>query len=510
MIGEILVSLAVATGAGGAYPERLDLPDQPEVRAALGRVSARSGVPLPRQGWPLGAGEARRFLDRALSVDPNAISRADSSDLTDLLVGPLELARWTGEGSNMLAVHAKASGEWTATDSGEGSSERKGTLGGQLYGVLGGELHYFSDASIFTRWSDDYRYWDRYSLADGEPSGVPFDDPSVNSSYKSNTGARYTAWAQWSRDWIELKYGRDRIQHGPGEWTGLTTRLTTPPYQMLETRLFPFSWLSVQASLLEARAGEIAGGISFSGDQRKWVHVHRFELQPGWGVALAFQNQVLYKDSGGVNPAYLLPLVPIFFSQDLSGNRDNSAMQFDAIWVSPWRFRLWSALMIDDLNSLTDIGGDNWLNRWGLLCGGQWIVPSKSVDADLVAEYALVRPWTYTGGREEAFTFAHYGMPMGSESGPDSRTLHARGAWRPISRLEIRLGGAWMWKGSGEGAILGRVFGPGDDPVSRTLSGRVAKTTRGELALRWKVHQTFQWEGRGGWSRVEEIGRAHV
>lgn len=507
MIGVVITHLALLAASQASFPDKLDLPDQPEVRAALGRISTRSGVPLPRQGWPLSGIEVRQFLNRAIAKESAILTRADSADLADLIQGPLELVRWTGNGPSLLAVNAKAAGEWTATDSAQGGNERKGSIGGCFYGMVGGELFYQSDASIFTRWSDEFRYWDRYALADGEPSGVPFDDPSEDSKYKSNTGARYTAWAQWSRDWITLKYGRDRVQHGPGEWTGLTTRLTTPPYQMLDARLFPFQWLSVQASVLEARPGEVAGGISFPGDQRKWVHVHRFEFQPGWGLALAFQNQVLYKDSGGVNPAYLLPLVPIFFSQDLSGNRDNSAMQFDASWASPWKFRLWGALMVDDLNSVTDIAGDHWLNRWSLLVGGQWVAPSKFLDADLSAEFSTVRPWTYTGGREEAFTFAHYGLPMGSELGPDSRAFHVRGAWRPKPRLEVGLGGAWRWKGMEDRSVLGRVFHEGDAAKSTTLGGKVRTERETKMDMSWQVHRSLGLTFWTNWRATEESGR---
>lgn len=492
MIGATLPLLALLASSQVSFPDKLDLADQPEVRAALGRVSTRSGVPLPRQGWPLSCIEVRQFLNRATAKDSNVLTKADSADLADLIQGPLELVRWTGSGPSLLAVNVKASGEWTATDSGRGGNERKGSIGGRFYGMVGGELFYQSDASIFTRWSDEFRYWDRYALADGEPSGVPFDDPSEDNKYKSNTGARYTAWAQWSRDWITLKYGRDRVQHGPGEWTGLTTRLTTPPYQMLDARLFPFSWLSVQASVLEARPGEVSGGISFPGDQRKWVHVHRFEVQPGWGLALAFQNQVLYKDSGGVNPAYLLPLVPIFFSQDLSGNRDNSAMQFDASWASPWNLRLWSGLMIDDLNSLTDITGNHWLNRWAVLAGGQWLLPRKWVDSDVLVEFSSVRPWTLTGGREPAYTFAHYGVPMGTELGPDSRTFRTRLAIRPIKNIEARVGVERLLKGTRDGARLGRVFSAGDQATSVTVAGDVEKTDAVYLELRWRPTKPIQ------------------
>ena len=479
--------LAMSTMAA-EYPRSLDLPEDAVVRSALQRVSVRSGVSLPRSSWPLLAREAREFLDQVAASDSQALTAADSVALADLIVGPRELYRWSGSGPTVLALNARAGGEWTGSDSGVGHSERMGWLGGRIYGVVGGDLWFYSDARIFTRWSNKYVYWDRYTLADGEPSAVPFDDPSVGGRYKSNTGARYTAWAQWTRDWVTLKYGRDRVQFGPGVWTGLTTDYSTPPYQMLDVRVTAFPWLSVQATVLEARPGEVAGGISFPGDARKWMHVHRFEIRPVDGLALAFQNQVLYGDSGGVNPAYLLPLVPIFFSQDLSGNRDNAAMQFDASYVSKWGAKAWSALLIDDLNSVSDIGGASWLNRWALLVGGQVISPWKAIDADAKVEFSEVRPWTFTD-REEAFTFAHYGMPMGTELGPDSRTFHVRLAWRPFSGLEIGSEMAWLKKGLGSQATLGDIHGrdPQDGNFAKWFSNGSRSDLKfgGDVAWKW-------------------------
>jgi hypothetical protein len=346
-----------------------------------------------------------------------------------------------------------------------------------------------SDARIFTQWSDSYEYWDRYSLADGEPSEVPFDNASMDGRYKSRTGSRYVAWAQWSRDWITVKYGRDRIQHGPGVWTGLTTSWNTPPYQMLDVRIDPFPWFSIQATVLKAQASEPDGGLAFSGDADKWMHVHRYELRPLPGLALAFQNQVVYKDSSGVNPVYLLPLVPIYFTQDLNGNRDNSAMQFDGSWATPWGIKIWGALLVDDLNSVTDILGANWLNRWATLVGAQAVSPWPKIDADLTAEFSQVRPWTYTGGREEAYTFAHYGLPIGSELGPDSRTWHARLAWRPLSKWEFRVEFARLEKGFGfRGDTLGAVYGHSSEvesPTSSTLSGPEIDRTSFSGEGRW-------------------------
>ncbi len=506
--------LLASVGFAADYPRSLDLPDEPSVRAALERISVRSGISLPRTSWPLLAREARQFLDQVAAKDSSALTKADSVALFDLIVGPKELVRWTGMGPSILALHARASGQWTGSDSASGKNERMGWLGGRMYGVVGGDLWYFSDARIFTRWSDDYVYWDRYALADDEPSAVPFNDPSVNNRYKSNTGARYTAWAQWTRDWITVKYGRDHLQFGPGRWTGLTTNYTTPPYQMLDTRLTPFSWLTVQATVLEARPGEELGGIFFAGDARKWMHVHRYEIRPLDGLSLAFQNQVLYRDSGGVNPAYLLPLVPIFFSQDLSGNRDNSAMQFDFSYASKWGVKTWGALLIDDLNGVTDIAGDAWLNRWALLVGGQVLSPWKSFDADLAVEYSQVRPWTFTGGREEAYSFAHYGVSMGTELGPDSRTFHSRLAWRPLRRLEIGTEYALLQKGQGRQAQIGVVHNGYKDPDTATLfaNGRNSiQKMGGDVSFDWNamvkaqaflrvVHQDLTGSGESSWA----------
>lgn len=501
----MLLALALATAiSGAAFPATLDLPNLPQVRDALERVGSKAGVEPARLSWPITGLEARSLVERALARDPDAISKADSAILRDLLEGPRELARWeNGRGGSMLAINARSKADGRFVTDEDSADLLLASVGGRAYGNLAGEIWYMSDAFIFTEWADRHRFYDRYPLGDGEPSGVPFDDESQDGRYESRTGARYVAWAQWSRDWISLKYGRDRIRFGPGEWTGLTTRLDAPPYNMLDARFEPFAWLSVQSTVLEARPGEI--GIVFPGDEAKWCHVHRFEVRPVRGVSVAFQNQVLYKDSGGVNPAYLLPLVPIFFSQDLAGNRDNAAFQFDARIDRMRRVSAWGALLLDDLNSLGDILGDSWLNRWAVLLGGRILSPWRSVDADLVAEWSMVRPWTYTGGREEAYTFAHYGLPMGSELGPDSRTTRLRLAWRPRPGLEASLAGFSLEKGLGSQATLGVVNRGHSHGTTAELFGTGWTGRRGvELAGRWTPFRDASLVLSGSWARDED------
>ncbi|MCB9497262.1 MAG: hypothetical protein H6686_10305 [Fibrobacteria bacterium] len=501
----ILPTLLAACTWAAELPLDLDLLERGSVREALERVATRAGVELPRASWPLSNREVVGFLARIRGVDSTALTPSDSVVLRDFLQGPRELWRWEeGRGGSVLALNARTSGFAMAPDTApEASRQLHASIGGTIYGNVGGEVWFLSDARIFTEWSDAFRYRDRHVVGDGEPSGVPYDDPSENGRFESRTGARYVAWAQWSRDWISLKYGRDRVRFGPGVWTGLTTRLESPPYNLLDTRLEPFPWLSVQATVLEARPGELE--YAFPGDTRKWVHVHRFELRPFTGVTAAFQNMVLYRDSGGVQPTYLLPLVPIFFSQDLAGNRDNSAMQFD-LMVQRWRgWSTWGALFLDDLNSLTDIGGASWLNRWGILTGARILSPWRSFDADLSMEFSMVRPWTFTGGREEAYSFAHYGMAMGSELGPDSRTLHARAAWRPTGTTECSLEAFRLEKGVGAPATLGTVHRSTNGPDSYLMEEGNVESTGATLGGKWSPWRDVTVGLSGTWDRQTDV-----
>ncbi len=463
--------LAVTASAlAASLPAGLDWSGSASFHAALQRLSARSGTTLPHQSWPLSTTEIRNFLN--LPEVHRNLTASDSLALAAFLGDPRELKRWNRpDDSTFLAIEPEVGGGIRSDSS---LNRELATLGGRLYGTLGGRLQYFSQATINTEWADADIYYDRYPEADGEPSGVDFD--GCDSLYGKRTFARYTAYAETEYRWFTVKYGRDRIQHGPGEWTGLTTSRALPPWTVLDTRIAPFPWLTVQASVLEARPTETAIGSKnpryFAGDARKWMHVHRYEVRPCRGLAVAFQNSVIYDadSAGGLQPAYLLPIIPIFFTQDLSGNRDNSAMQFDFRFDRLRPLSLWGAFFIDDLNDPMTIFDDDWRNRWAALAGFRLVSPWRPVDADLTAEISLVRPWTYTGGREADYSFSHYGYATGSENGPDSRSTHVRIAWRPCRRLELAPEFELQEKGTGRGAVLGIVHSGADEDEAPFLA----------------------------------------
>jgi hypothetical protein len=466
----LLVSAVSALAGTASLPDGLDWPGQPSLFPTLQRISTRSGVSLPRQEWPLSVGEIRQFLDKASKQI--TFTPADSLALQEFLTGPQELKRWTrSDDGTFLAIEPVVSGSMRRDSS---LTRRLGTIGGTDYGTLGGEIQWYTQAYIATEWADKYIYYDRYQDPDGEPSEVPFGDKTENGLFEKRTFARYVAWAQWQHSWLTLKYGRDNVQFGPGEWTGLTVSRFAAPNTLFDLRIDPFPWLSVQSTTMQLLPSDVQGGTSlptwFPGDCRKWMHIQRFEIRPFDGVAVAFQNQVVYPDSGGLEPEYLLPLVPIFFTQDLAGNGPNAAMQFDARIDRIPDLSLWGVFLIDDLDGPTTMFNDHWLNRWAALAGFRLTSPFAGFDADLTGEISVVRPWTFTEERTNGATFASYGLPLGTEGGPDSRSLHLRALWRPNRLLEIGPEFDLQEKGIGRQATLGALHDDSDGNTATLLA----------------------------------------
>jgi len=500
--------VAFAQAATDKLPEGLDWSGSSTFHDALERISTRSGLSLPHQGWPLSTTQIREFLTKA--SERGGLTRSDSLALTEFLDSPRELKRWKrADDGTFLAIEPQVQGSVRRDSS---LTRRLGSLGGQLYGSLGGQVQFFSRAAISTEWANRDIYYDRYQDPDGEPSEVPLDPSDADGLYPKRTFARYVSWIQWQGRWLTAKYGRDALQHGPGEWTGLSTSRFAAPNTFLDLRVDPFPWLTVQTTTLELLPSDLQGGTAlptwFAGDSRKWMHIHRFEIRPLEGIALAFQDQVVYPDSGGIQPEYLLPLVPIFFTQDVEGNVPNATMQFD-LRVDRIPFTsVWGAFLIDDLDGPSTIFDDHWLNRWAALAGFRLVSPWSGFDADLTAEVSMVRPWTFTEERTNGATFSSYGLPIGTEGGPDSRSVHVRLLWRPMPSLELGPEFEQQEKGIGREATLGTIHSESLDGsyagfltrswITRVVSAQIGwepwfgKRLTGSVGYAWSDSSTYR------------------
>jgi hypothetical protein len=380
------------------------------------------------QGLDLSRYDSTILLGRHPFSDAALFRWADTSRGNAFLVSPLaEIGYEGGYGDDTVASSGKIG------------------LGARIHGSLGGNLSYYTRAVVSTEKTDRAQFAHQFDPEFGETYSV--EKGAGDSLLDTRTYNRFEYYLRYDREWWSVKAGRDWIHSGPGYFSSLTMNRDTPPFYLIEGRIDFAPWLKLDGWLIKM--------TDSSYDVQKYANMHRLEFKPLASLALAYEDIVIYQDRDP-DPAYLLPFVPLTFSEANSGGRDNAAMAFDAIWTGPRGFSAWGQLFLDDLLGPLSFFDDFWENRWASLAGFQWVLPKAWADADLVAEYTHVEPWTYTG-RENHTSFKHYNVPSATKLGPDARSLDVQASWRPWSRMQWIERWEWSEKGLGRGATLGTI-----------------------------------------------------
>ena len=459
-----LALTAVIAPLWAASPTSLNLDltaDSPSFQA-LRRAQTRNGSLFYDQAFPQSAQGMGRYLEsKSLSV-------YDSSYL--LARHPFqggELGHWvdTTRGNSFLVSPLLESGASGGDDT--LGSDFYGGLGARIYGTLSHRLIYYTHATVYTEKVDRARFTHQFNPEFGETYSV--EKGLGDSLLDYRTYNRFEYYLKFDQDWWSIKAGRDRLHMGPGYFSSLTAGRDTPPYYLVEGRIDFAPWLKLDDYLIKMTDTDY--------EVQKYANVHRLEFKPTPALALAFQDIVIYQDRDP-DPAYVLPLVPLTFAEANSGGRDNAAMAFDGTYASPFGVSIWGELFLDDLLGPAAFFDDFWENRWAALAGFQWVLPLAWADADLVAEYSHVEPWTYNG-REAYTSFKHYNVPSASKLGPDSRSVDVQVSYRPWKRVQLRERWELNEKGTVPGSILGTIHDDG-------LHG-----------------QTKEWLGPGTQSRVQ-------
>lgn len=436
-------------------------PDSP-LFATLRRAQTRSGSLYYDQVFPQSSKGLLKYLETS------RLSIYDSG----FLLGRYpfhsgELGRWmdSSRGNSFLVSPLLETGA-----SGSGGADTLGSdlytgLGARIYGTVAHRLVYYTHATVYTEKVDRARFTHQFNPELGETYSV--EKGLGDSLLDYRTYNRFEYYLKLDQDWWSIKAGRDRLHLGPGYFSSLTATRDTPPYYLVEGRIDFAPWLKLDDYLIKMTDTDY--------DVQKYANIHRLEFRPTSALALAYQDIVIYQDRDP-DPAYLLPLVPLTFTEANSGGRDNAAMAFDATYATPYGFSVWGELFLDDLLGPVSFFDDFWENRWASLVGFQWVLPLAWADADFVAEYSHVEPWTYNG-REAHTSFKQYNVPSASKLGPDSRSLDIQGSWRPWKQLQLRERWEWNEKGIGRQATLGTIHDVSLDGETKEYLGPGTKSS---------------------------------
>jgi hypothetical protein len=480
--GALALAWTAALAAAPLPP--LDIPARDGSIADLRRIEARSGVLLPGQSFPQPARPARAWLEG------KPLTAADSTRLFGRF--PFapggEAVRWNDSARGnlfLLSPSLEASAE-AGMDGDTAADLARLGIGARLYGTVGGRLGWYTHAVVYTEEADRAIWTHQFDPEKGETYSV--EKGAGDSLLDMRTYNRFEYYLRYDHDWWSIKAGRDHVHAGPGYFSSLTAGRDAPPYYQVSGRIDFAPWLSVEDALLKM--------TDSSFDVQKYANLHRLAFRPHPSLQLAYEDIVIYQDRDP-DPAYLLPFVPLTFSEANGGGRDNAAMAFDAAWAAPGGLMLWGQLFLDDLLGPASLFDDFWENRWAGLAGFQWVLPAAWADADLVVEYSHVEPWTYNG-RESHTSFKHYDVASASKLGPDSRSVDVQGSWRFLRAVQARAHWEWDTKGIGRQATLGAIHDDALDGLTKEWLAHASSTWRSTQELSW-FHRRYA-EARIWWT----------
>ncbi|MFH1007666.1 MAG: capsule assembly Wzi family protein, partial [Candidatus Latescibacterota bacterium] len=232
------------------------------------------------------------------------------------------------------------------------------------------------------------------------------------------------AYLVWELPWLEVMFGKDRLEWGPARHGNLILSDYAPSFDMikLKARYERFTFTSVTGLLrtdLTDSSRIYDGGLKRV-PRKKRLTAHRLEISVSGKVDVGFSEMVVYGDRSW-EPGYVNPIMFYWSAQHHLGDQDNVLMAVD-VEVRPIRnVKLYGLWLLDELKK-SELGTDWFGNKFAFSGGVLWLDPFGLPDTDVRLEYVRIEPWVYTH-KWRINSYQHYGWALGHWLGPNADDL---------------------------------------------------------------------------------------
>ena len=339
-----------------------------------------------------------------------------------------------------------------------------------------------------------------YQAYEGLPYNVQSD--------RSRTWDSFTGVARWKGSFFRLQAGVDNLSSGPAERNPLLLGGAKVPWRPW---MNGSSTVAERAPMLHGAFSMFVGPLTYTQISAqlqhttgcaKYLHLHKLQALFRRG-SLSLGEAVVYGDvpsteglenpsdssKRDMEPGYALPFVPYFFAEHYLGDRDNS-MLFVDFTARPLPFRAFDALeiygelLIDDLKSPDRFFDDWWGNKWAFTGGVRHRLQGR-IPWGWGWEFTQIEPWVYTHHKGAGYDMSHYGFPIGSDLGPNSREHWFHVDVEPELLGLFRFGFSMVWKGFDRGSSVADLHHYLIDGEKKTLLDPSARARWSEVSLAW-------------------------
>ncbi len=397
-------------------------------------------------------------LRRHACIDPWApdFLYENSRDLVHFSDGPLDLF------INPVFLRRY---RFAASDSAEFTGEA--TNGLSIWGTLGDVLGFFSDVRDTKEWGDG----DYPGEINVTRPGLGFVRGGGDHLYHDETVASVV----FSHKVLTLQLGKDENRWGPGYRGQLTLSDAATSYDQIKLQI---RTSRLKFTSLLAWMKHYTPDFFYGNHQEKSFAAHRLEVSPWTWLDLGLSETVVFSGRRW-EISYITPVMFFRSAEHYHGDRDNATISVDWVVKAVSHLAFYGEWFIDDLKT-SRLGSDFYGNKHAWLFGVRWADPLGLDDVDFVAEYARIRPYTYSH-KFQSTNYTHYNTLLGHWSGPNSDDFFTGVNYRYSRRLSLsffyekRRHGQNSSSHNAGGDVALPPAGPADAPF---LGGRLQRENR--------------------------------
>ncbi len=307
-----------------------------------------------------------------------------------------------------------------------------------------------------------------------------------NFKYNLDTAAAFfdetSGYLTADYDMFKLKFGRDRMRIGYGPRRSIIDD-NAPPFDFLSFdihyKFFDFSYF--HGKLLgdtEFQPDSINGGLNYV--HEKYIGYHRIGFDISDAVNFGVGEMIIYGDRG-IDLSYLNPFAFYKSVEHSNQDRDNSLLFFDFSNKSITGLKIYSTLLIDDMD-FSKLGtgwyGNETLFDVGIFSSNLYNI----IPADIKLEFTSVDPYVHTH-RTGNTNFTNNGYDLGSGLQPNSELFLGEIDYRLNYRLSINARFQYIIHGANPILPDGTIINVGGDEAlgHRTFDSNFARLLEGDL-----------------------------
>lgn len=282
--------------------------------------------------------------------------------------------------------------------------------------------------------------------------------------------------------YIDLLFGRERLQWGPGFADVDLLSPNPPPFDMLRLKA---TYKALRFQFFFTRLDDFPDTAAGAPPVPRFFSAHRLAAKPWHWLEVSLSEVVVY---GGANRKmewyYLLPFAPFYGEQYNNFKDDNPLWSIDWIVTPHKNFAHYGEFLIDDFQ-LDCIGGKcSEPQQIGIRLGLVFNSFGPYKNNFLNLEYSRINTFVY--GQNRFYNlYTHYGVPIGAAQGPDGDYLFLN--YRQYFNRNLDAGFFAEYRRHGEDRIKVQ---PVKVPFTKFPSGIVDKmlTFRFSLAYQYKAN----------------------